>query len=106
MRCRTCGDRRRSDRRKHERQGIRRYADALSHRWTRLARVAVDISGRYLVGEDRIQPSLGEMDTEMFRHWFHSFAQTAGLTLHIETLYGTNNHHIAEAVEPGRALRN
>src|SRR3546814_16301285 len=53
------------------------------------------------------QPRLGEMDTEMFPHWFASFAQAAGITLHIETLYGENNHHIAESMYKSlaRALR-
>jgi imidazoleglycerol-phosphate dehydratase len=47
------------------------------------------------------------MDTELFQHFFHSFAQAAGITLHIETLYGDNNHHIAESAFKGlaRALR-
>ena len=50
---------------------------------------------------------LGEMDTELFEHWFHSFAQAAGITLHIEVLYGHNNHHIIEGIYKGlaRALR-
>ena len=53
------------------------------------------------------QPRLGEMDTELFSHWFQSFSQTAGITLHIETLYGENNHHIAESMYKAlaRALR-
>ncbi|MCY1171618.1 Histidine biosynthesis bifunctional protein HisB [compost metagenome] len=92
-----------------EKRGIRRYADALSPMDETLTRVAIDISGRpYLVWKTAFsQKKLGEMDTEMFEHFFHSFAQTAGITLHIETLYGTNNHHIAEAAFKGvaRALR-
>lgn len=92
-----------------EKRGIRRYADALSPMDETLARVAVDISGRpWLVWKTAFTTKkLGEMDTEMFEHFFHSFAQTAGLTLHIETLYGGNNHHIAEACFKGvaRALR-
>jgi imidazoleglycerol-phosphate dehydratase len=92
-----------------EKRGIRRYADALSPMDETLTRVAIDISGRpYLVWKTAFsQKKLGEMDTEMFEHFFHSFAQTAGITLHIETLYGTNNHHIAEATFKGvaRALR-
>jgi len=92
-----------------DKKGIRRYADALSPMDETLTRVAIDISGRpYLVWKTEFsQKRLGEMDTEMFEHWFHSFAQTAGLTLHVETLYGTNNHHIAEAAFKGlaRALR-
>lgn len=74
-----------------------------------LTRVALDISGRpWLVWKDLFsQTRLGTMDTEMFEHFFHSFAQAAGITLHVETLYGTNNHHIAEAAFKGvaRALR-
>jgi imidazoleglycerol-phosphate dehydratase len=92
-----------------EKRGIRRYADALSPMDETLTRVALDISGRpFLVWKtDFSQKRLGEMDTEMFEHFFHSFAQTAGLTLHVETLYGQNNHHIAEAAFKGlaRALR-
>ncbi len=72
-----------------EKRGIRRYADALSPMDETLTRVAIDISGRpYLVWKTAFsQKKLGEMDTEMFEHFFHSFAQTAGITLHIETLY-------------------
>lgn len=92
-----------------EKRGIRRYADALSPMDETLTRVAIDISGRpYLVWKTEFsQKRLGEMDTEMFEHFFHSFAQEAGVTLHIETLYGANNHHIAEAAFKGvaRALR-
>lgn len=92
-----------------DKAGIRRYADALSPMDETLTRVAVDISGRpFLVFKTEFsQKRLGEMDTEMFEHWFHSFAQAAGITLHVETLYGSNNHHIAEAAFKGlaRALR-
>lgn len=92
-----------------DKTGIRRYADALSPMDETLTRVAVDISGRpFLVWKTAFsQKRLGEMDTEMFEHWFHSFAQTAGITLHVETLYGQNNHHIAESAFKGlaRALR-
>jgi imidazoleglycerol-phosphate dehydratase len=53
------------------------------------------------------RPKLGEMDTELFREWFQAFAQNAGITLHIENVYGENNHHIAETCYKGlaRALR-
>ena len=92
-----------------DKRGIRRYADALSPMDETLTRVAIDISGRpFLVWKTAFsQKRLGEMDTEMFEHWFHSFAQAAGLTLHVETLYGANNHHIAESAFKGlaRALR-
>ncbi|NML06572.1 imidazoleglycerol-phosphate dehydratase HisB [Sphingomonas sp. G-3-2-10] len=92
-----------------DKRGIRRYADALSPMDETLTRVAIDISGRpYTVFKTEFsQKKLGEMDTEMFEHWFQSFAQAAGITLHVETLYGTNNHHIAESAFKGlaRALR-
>ncbi len=92
-----------------DKRGIRRYGDALSPMDECLTRVALDISGRpWLVWRTEFsQKRLGEMDTELFGHWFHSFTQTAGITLHVETLYGTNNHHIAESAFKGlaRALR-
>ncbi|MEG3168687.1 imidazoleglycerol-phosphate dehydratase HisB [Sphingomonas sp. LB3N6] len=92
-----------------DKRGITRYGDALSPMDETLTRVALDISGRaWLVWKDLFsQKRLGGMDTEMFEHFFHSFAQAAGITLHVETLYGTNNHHIAEAAFKGvaRALR-
>ncbi len=92
-----------------DKRGIRRYGDALSPMDETLTRVALDISGRpWLVwNTDFSQKRLGEMDTELFKHWFHSFAQAAGITLHVETLHGENNHHIAESAFKGlaRALR-
>ena len=92
-----------------DKRGIRRYGDALSPMDETLTRVAIDISGRpWLVWKTEFtQKKLGEMDTELFEHWFHSFAQAAGLTLHVETLYGRNNHHIIESAFKGlaRALR-
>ena len=92
-----------------DKRGIRRYGEALSPMDETLTRVALDISGRaWLVWRTRFsQPSIGTMDTEMFEHFCHSFAQAAGITLHVETLYGSNNHHIAESIFKGlaRALR-
>jgi imidazoleglycerol-phosphate dehydratase len=92
-----------------ERIGIRRFGSALSPMDETLTRVALDLSGRpYFVWKvEFTKPKLGEMDTELFREWFQAFAQTAGLTLHVENLYGTNNHHIVESCYKGlaRALR-
>ena len=92
-----------------DKAGIRRYGDALSPMDETLTRVALDISWRpFLVWNSSFsQTRLGEMDTELFSHWFHSFAGAAGLTLHVETLYGHNNHHIIESAFKGlaRALR-
>ena len=92
-----------------DRKGIRRYGDALIPMDETLTRVAIDVSGRpHLVWKVAFsRPKLGEMDTELFREWFYAFAQHAGLTLHVETCYGENNHHIAETCYKGlaRALR-
>jgi imidazoleglycerol-phosphate dehydratase len=92
-----------------DKAGIGRYGEAHSAMDEALARVVLDISGRpHLVWNVRFtQERLGEMDTELFSHWFHSFAQAAGITLHVEQLYGENNHHIIEGVFKGlaRALR-
>ena len=92
-----------------EKRGIVRYGSAYSPMDETLARVALDLSGRpWLVWKAAFsQPRLGEMDTELFEHWFHSIAQAAGITLHVELLYGVNNHHIIESVFKGfaRALR-
>ena len=89
--------------------GIARYGTAYSPMDETLARVALDISGRpwcvWRAGFS--QAKLGEWDTELIEHWFQSVAQTAGLTLHVELLYGSNNHHICEAIYKGfaRAMR-
>lgn len=81
-----------------DRKGIVRYADCLLAMDETLTRCAIDVSGRpYLVWDvDFSRDKIGEMDTELFREWFQAFAQNAGVTLHIATLYGQNNHHIAE----------
>jgi imidazoleglycerol-phosphate dehydratase len=92
-----------------ERMGIVRYGDALIPMDETLTRVALDCSNRpYLVWKVNFtRPKLGEMDTELFKEWFQAFAQSAGVTLHVETLYGENNHHIVESCYKGlaRALR-
>ena len=92
-----------------DKAGIGRYGQVYSPMDEALARVALDISGRpWLVWNAAFtQPRLGEMDTELFEHWFHSIAQAIGLTLHIEALYGQNNHHIIEGIFKGfaRAMR-
>lgn len=91
------------------RRGIARYGTAYAPMDEALTRCALDISGRpFLVWKLAFtQEKLGEWDTELVEHWFHSFAQTAGLTLHIENLYGRNNHHLVESAFKAlaRALR-
>ncbi len=92
-----------------DRRGITRYGTAFAPMDETLTRVALDISGRpFLVWKAAFTtPRLGEMDTELFQHWFHAFAGSAGITLHVENLYGENNHHIIESCFKGlaRALR-
>ena len=92
-----------------DRMGIRRYGDAVIPMDETLSRVALDASNRpYLIWKVAFtRAKLGEMDTELFREWFGAFAQAAGLTLHVENVYGENNHHIIESCFKGlaRALR-
>jgi imidazoleglycerol-phosphate dehydratase len=92
-----------------DRRGIQRWGDALVPMDETLTRVALDASNRpYLVWKVAFtKPKLGEMDTELFKEWFQAFAQSAGVTLHVENLYGENNHHIVESCYKGlaRALR-
>ena len=92
-----------------DRKGILRFGQALSAMDEKLSRIVVDCSNRpYLVWKVNFsKPKLGEMDTELFKEWFQAFAQTAGITLHVENLYGENNHHIVESCFKGlaRALK-
>ena len=92
-----------------DKKGITRYGHAYAPMDETLTRCALDISGRpWLVFKaDFGTPRLGEWDTELIEHWFHSFAQAAGITLHVENLYGSNNHHVVESCFKAlaRALR-
>ncbi len=92
-----------------ERRGIRRFGSALSAMDETLSRVVVDASNRpYLIWRVGFgQPKLGDLDTELIKEWFQAFAQNAGITLHVENLYGENSHHICESCYKGlaRALR-
>ncbi|MDI4655480.1 imidazoleglycerol-phosphate dehydratase HisB [Xanthobacter autotrophicus] len=86
-------------------RGITRYADVLLPMDETLTRVALDISGRpFLVFRTEFAvPKIGEFDTELVREFFQAFASSAGVTLHVETLYGVNAHHIAESCFKGLA---
>ena len=92
-----------------DRAGITRYGSALVPLDESLTRAVVDCSNRpHLFWSVTFSRSkLGEMDTELFHEWFQAFAQAAGLTLHVENLYGENNHHIVESAYKAlaRALR-
>ena len=92
-----------------ERKGIVRYGHAYIPMDETLSRVSLDLSGRpYFIWKvEFTKPKLGEMDTELFREWFQAFAFASGATLHVENLYGVNNHHIVESCYKGlaRALR-
>lgn len=92
-----------------DKTGIVRYASVHLPMDETLSRVSVDISGRpFLVFRtDFPRDKIGTFDTELVREWFQAFAMNAGVTLHVETLYGENAHHIAESCYKGlaRALR-
>ena len=90
-------------------KGITRYADVHVPMDEALTRVAIDISGRpFLVFKAQfVRDKVGSFDTELVQEWFQAFAVNSGVTLHVETLYGSNDHHIAESCFKGlaRALR-
>jgi len=92
-----------------DKAGITRYASIDLAMDETLTRVALDVSGRpYLIWRVKFPTQkVGAFDTELFREWFQAFAQNAGVTLHVENLYGENSHHIAETCYKGlaRALR-
>ncbi len=88
-----------------DKKGIARYADCLMPMDETLTRVAIDISGRpFLVFRTAFPTQkIGTFDSELVREWFQAFAINAGVTLHVETLYGANSHHIAESCYKGLA---
>jgi imidazoleglycerol-phosphate dehydratase len=92
-----------------EMKGITRYADVHVPMDEALTRVAIDISGRPLLvfSVEFVRDKVGPFDTELVQEWFHAFAVNAAVTLHVATLYGGNDHHIAESCFKGlaRALR-
>jgi len=92
-----------------DRRGINRYASLELPMDETLTRAAIDVSGRpYLIWRvEFTRDKIGTFDTELFREFFHAFAQNAGITLHVENFYGENNHHIAETCfkAVARALR-
>ncbi|MGL4239650.1 MAG: imidazoleglycerol-phosphate dehydratase HisB [Beijerinckiaceae bacterium] len=88
-----------------DKKGIVRYADCLMPMDETLTRVAIDISGRPVLVFRTAFPTqkIGSFDSELVREWFQAFAINAGVTLHVETLYGANSHHIAESCYKGLA---
>jgi len=93
----------------HSSKGIKRFAHAQIPMDETLTRVSIDVSNRpYLIWKVKLKvEKLGEMDTELFKEWFQAFSQAAGITLHIENIYGDNSHHIIESCFKGlaRSLR-
>ena len=85
--------------------GIKRYAHTIIPMDETLTRVAIDVSNRpYLIWKVKLKvEKLGEMDTELFKEWFQAFSQAAGITLHVENIYGDNSHHIIESCYKGLA---
>ena len=90
-------------------KGIKRYGHAIIPMDETLTRVTMDVSNRpYLIWKVKLKvEKLGEMDTELFKEWFQAFSQAAGITLHVENIYGENSHHIIESCFKGltRSLR-
>jgi imidazoleglycerol-phosphate dehydratase len=87
------------------RRGIKRYASMVIPMDETLSRVSLDVSNRpYLIWKiDLKVEKLGEMDTELFKEWFQAFSQSAGITLHVENIYGDNSHHKIESCFKGLA---
>ena len=83
--------------------GIKRYAHTVIPMDETLTRVAIDVSNRpYLIWKVKLKvEKLGEMDTELFKEWFQAFSQSAGITMHVENIYGDNSHHIIESCYKG-----
>ena len=79
--------------------GIKMYAHRVIPMDETLTRVAIDVSNRpYLIWKVKLKvEKLGEMDTELFKEWFQAFSQSAGITMHVENIYGDNSHHIIES---------
>jgi len=80
-------------------KGIKRFSHSFIPMDETLTRVSLDISNRpYLIWKVKLKvEKLGEMDTELFKEWFQAFSQSAGITLHVENIYGDNSHHIIES---------
>ncbi len=89
-----------------EKKSLARFAHAYVAMDEALTRVVIDLSNRpYLIWNVNFsKPKLGDMDTELFKEWFQAFSQSCGCTLHVENLYGTNNHHIVESCFKALAL--
>ena len=87
------------------RKGIKRYASTMITMDETLSRVSLDVSNRpYLIWKVELKvEKLGEMDTELFKEWFQAFSQAAGITLHVENIYGENSHHKIESCYKGLA---
>ena len=80
-------------------KGVKRYATTYIPMDETLTRISLDISNRpYLIWNVELKvEKLGEMDTELFKEWFQAFSQSAGITLHVENIYGENSHHKIES---------
>ncbi len=89
-----------------DRKGIERFGNAYLPMDETLSRVVLDLSGRpYLIWKVFFtQNKLGEMDTELFKEWFQAFSQALGANIHVENIYGVNNHHIIESCFKGLAI--
>ena len=80
-------------------KGVKRFSSKIIPMDETLTRVSIDVSNRpYLIWKVNLKvEKLGEMDTELFKEWFQAFSQAAGITLHVENIYGQNSHHKIES---------
>lgn len=83
-----------------DKQSIKRYGWSLLPMDEALAMVAVDLGGRPFLAFDACftNSRVGDMDTELVEEFFRALSNNAGMNLHIKVMYGSNNHHIAEAI--------
>ena len=92
-----------------DKKSVKRFGSAYVPMDETLTRVSIDLSNRpYLVWKVKFaNKQIGKMDSELFKEWFQAFSQAAGITLHIENVYGENSHHIIESCFKGlaRSLR-
>ena len=92
-----------------DKRGIYRYGWATVPMDESLATVAIDLSGRpaFVFNATFTGPTIGDFQTELVEEFLKALATTARMNLHVNVAYGTNNHHIAEAIFKAlaRALR-
>ena len=89
-----------------DKAGTRRFAHAYAPLDEALSRVVVDLSGRGFLSfhGDLGREKVGDLSTELVEDFWRAFATRAGITLHMEIIYGTNAHHMVESLFKAAAL--